>query len=56
MSLAAAYTSESELNAAIGIYLCAWGIITFIFFISSLKSSIALAMAFFFADLMLWTL
>ena len=30
-----AYTSESELASALGIYLSAWGIVTFIFLIGT---------------------
>ncbi|RSH95342.1 hypothetical protein EHS25_000429 [Saitozyma podzolica] len=52
----AAYTSASELDSAIGIYLCAWGIVTFLFLIASLKSSIALVSLFFFLDLTFWLL
>lgn len=51
-----AYTSTSELDSALGIYLCSWGIVTFIFFIASLRSSIALISLFFFLDITFWLL
>jgi succinate-acetate transporter protein len=48
----AAYgTNTKELDSALGIYLSAWFIVTFIFFIASMRSSIALCSLFFFLDL-----
>jgi len=41
----------SELDSALGIYLAAWFIVTFIFFLASLRSSIALCSLFFFLDI-----
>jgi len=46
----------AELDSALGIYLAAWGIVTFIFLLASLRSSIALASLFFFLDVTFWLL
>lgn len=51
-----AYATEGELDSALGIYLCSWGIVTFIFFIASLRSSVALVSLFFFLDVTFWLL
>lgn len=40
-----------ELDSALGIYLAAWFIVTFIFFVATFKSSIALSALFFFLDI-----
>jgi succinate-acetate transporter protein len=41
-----AYESTTELDNALGLYLATWGIVTFIFFLGSLKSSVALVSLF----------
>lgn len=46
-----AYTEEGMFADAVGIYLAAWFIVTFIFFVASLKSSVALSSLFFFLDI-----
>jgi len=51
-----AYTEASELDSALGIYLAAWGIITFIFLLACLKSSVCLVLLFFFLDVTFWCL
>lgn len=50
------YPTTAELDNAIGIYLVAWGIVTFIFFLASLKSSLALSSVFLFLDVTFWLL
>lgn len=52
----AAYTEAGELESALGLYLVAWGIVTFIFFLASLKSSWCLVSLFFFLDITFWLL
>jgi succinate-acetate transporter protein len=47
----ATYTTKHELDSALGIFLSAWFIVTFIFFVASLRSSVALASLFFFLDI-----
>ncbi|KAL7421343.1 hypothetical protein Q5752_004228 [Cryptotrichosporon argae] len=54
--VAAAYATEAEFMNAVGIYLAAWGIVTFIFLIAALRSSIALVSLFFFLDVTFWIL
>ncbi|WWD21087.1 hypothetical protein CI109_105568 [Kwoniella shandongensis] len=45
----AAYGTEiKELDSALGLYLITWGIVTFIFLLACLKSSVALVSVFFF--------
>ncbi|RXK35613.1 membrane protein [Tremella mesenterica] len=55
-AVAAAYTVPGEFENAVGIYLVSWSIITFIFFIASLRSSVALISLFFFLDITFWCL
>ena len=55
-SCSAAYTDPSELDSALGIYLATWGIVTFIFLLGSLRSSMALVSLFFCLDLTFWLL
>ncbi|KAK4686699.1 uncharacterized protein P7C73_g3420, partial [Tremellales sp. Uapishka_1] len=52
----ASYTDATELESALGIYLCSWGILTFIFLIAALRSSVALVLVFFFLDITFWLL
>jgi succinate-acetate transporter protein len=47
----AAYPTVAEYNSAVGIFLSGWFIVTCIFFIASLRSSIALASLFFFLSI-----
>jgi len=47
----AAYTNAAELDSALGIYIATWFILTFIFFVASWRSSIALTTLLFFLDL-----
>ena len=56
MTCSEAYTSKAEFANAVGLYLVAWGILTFIFFIASLRSSIALVSLFFCLDITFWCL
>lgn len=50
--ITAAYEGDEGMLAdALGIYLASWFIVTFIFFIASLRSSIALSSLFFFLDI-----
>ncbi|EMD41315.1 hypothetical protein CERSUDRAFT_41638, partial [Gelatoporia subvermispora B] len=49
--IGAAYTSDVELNHAVGIYLMTWFIITFLLFIASLRRNIGLIALFFFLTL-----
>jgi len=51
-----AYTVEGEFASAVGIYLISWGLVTFLFFIASLRSSIALVSLFGFLDITFWLL
>jgi len=44
----AAYTSADELNSALGIYLEMWFVVTFLFFIASLRRSVGMIALFFF--------
>ncbi|KAJ2955797.1 hypothetical protein NUW54_g14713 [Trametes sanguinea] len=44
----AAYTSESELNSALGIYLFTWMIVTFLLFVATLRRNMGLVVLFFF--------
>ena len=46
----------AEFVNAVGLYLATWGIVTFIFFIASLKSSIALVSLFACLDITFWLL
>ncbi|KAI0364895.1 FUN34 transmembrane protein [Pilatotrama ljubarskyi] len=46
--ITAAYTSESELNSALGIYLFTWMIVTFLLFIATLRRNMGLVVLFFF--------
>ncbi|KAG7528085.1 hypothetical protein FFLO_06421 [Filobasidium floriforme] len=46
-----AYEGTGNFADAVGIYLAAWFIVTFIFFVASLRSSIALSSLFFFLDI-----
>ncbi|ORY26237.1 GPR1/FUN34/yaaH family-domain-containing protein [Naematelia encephala] len=48
--------AASELDSALGIYIAAWGIVTFIFLIACLRSSVALVSLFFFLDVTFWCL
>lgn len=56
----AAYQKEGvdpgQLNSALGIYLAMWGIITFIFLLGTLRSSVSLFLVFFFLDITFWLL
>jgi len=54
--VSAAYGSSAEFASAVGIYLAAWAIVTLLFFIATLKSSIALSSLFFFLDVTFWLL
>lgn len=54
--IADAYTVEGEFASAVGIYLISWGLVTFLFFIASLRSSIALVSLFGFLDITFWLL
>jgi len=49
-------TDTAGLDNALGIYLSAWGIVTLIFLIACLRSSIALISLFFFLDVTFWLL
>jgi succinate-acetate transporter protein len=49
-------TDTKGLDNALGIYLSAWGIVTLIFLIASLRSSVALISLFFFLDVTFWLL
>jgi len=51
-----AYATPGELDSALGIYLCAWGIVTFLFLVSCLRSSLCLVGLFFFLDITFWCL
>jgi len=51
-----AYADPTEFASAVGIYLAAWGIVTFIFLIAALRSSVALVSLFFFLDITFWLL
>lgn len=53
---AASYGSEAELASALGIYLTSWALITLIFLLASLRSSIALVGVFFFLHITFWLL
>jgi succinate-acetate transporter protein len=50
------YTSTSEFASAVGIYLIAWALVTLLFFIASLRSSVALVSLFGFLDVTFWLL
>ncbi|WWC97859.1 hypothetical protein V866_004746 [Kwoniella sp. B9012] len=52
----AAYTDKGMLANALGFYLAVWGIITFLFLIACLRSSMALVALFFFLDITFWLL
>ncbi|WRT68950.1 uncharacterized protein IL334_005932 [Kwoniella shivajii] len=52
----AAYTDKTMLSNALGFYLTTWGIITFIFLLACLRSSVALVSLFFFLDITFWLL
>ncbi|WWC64137.1 uncharacterized protein I303_106745 [Kwoniella dejecticola CBS 10117] len=52
----AAYTDETMLASALGLYLACWGVITFLFLIACLRSSVALVGVFFFLDITFWLL
>lgn len=54
--LSAYGNNTAELDSALGLYLIAWGCITFIFLLATFKSSIALAGVFFFLDITFWLL
>jgi len=54
--LAAYDGNVAEIDSALGIYVASWGIVTFIFLIASLRSSIALISLFFFLDITFWCL
>jgi succinate-acetate transporter protein len=54
--IAEAYADPTEFASAVGIYLAAWGIVTFIFLIAALRSSVALVSLFFFLDITFWLL
>jgi len=56
LGVTTAYATEDELDSALAIYLSAWGIVTLIFLIASLRSSIALISLFFFLDVTFWLL
>lgn len=49
-------SNTAELDSALGLYIVAWGIITFLFFLATTKSSIALSGVFFFLDITFWLL
>jgi succinate-acetate transporter protein len=49
-------TDAKGLDNALGIYLSAWAIVTLIFLIASLRSSIALISLFFFLEVTFWLL
>ncbi|WVF65653.1 hypothetical protein IAT40_000384 [Kwoniella sp. CBS 6097] len=51
-----AYEEPQMLENALGLYLATWGIVTFIFLIACLRSSIALVALFFFLDVTFWLL
>ena len=51
----AAYAgAPDQLENAVGLYLCGWAVVTFIFLVGSLKSSVALVGIFFFLHLTFW--
>ncbi|RSH78921.1 uncharacterized protein EHS24_001844 [Apiotrichum porosum] len=55
--IVAAYgTDADQLNSALAIYLTMWAIVTFIFLIGTLRSSIALFLVFFFLEITFWVL
>jgi len=54
--VAEAYTSTAEFENAVGLFLAVWGILTFIFFLASWRSSVALCALFGFLDLTFWVL
>ncbi|KAK1922478.1 GPR1/FUN34/yaaH family-domain-containing protein [Papiliotrema laurentii] len=54
--IAKAYASEREFANAVGIYLISWALITLIFLIASLRSSVALVSLFFMLHLTFWLL
>ncbi|BEI83915.1 hypothetical protein CcaverHIS002_0405190 [Cutaneotrichosporon cavernicola] len=48
LEVMSAYPTQYERDSALGIYLTMWGIITFIFLLGTLRSSVALFLVFFF--------
>lgn len=52
----ASYDDPAMLDNALGLYLVAWAIVTFILLLACLRSSIALVGVFFFLDITFWLL
>ncbi|CAK9786845.1 hypothetical protein CC85DRAFT_288215 [Cutaneotrichosporon oleaginosum] len=52
----AAYPTAHERESALAIFLTMWGIITFLFLLGTLRSSVALFLVFFFLDITFWVL
>ncbi|WVQ81545.1 hypothetical protein IAT38_003669 [Cryptococcus sp. DSM 104549] len=52
----ASYTDPKMLDDALGMYLATWGIVTFVFLLACLRSSIALILVFAFLDITFWLL
>ncbi|WVR09132.1 hypothetical protein IAU60_006194 [Kwoniella sp. DSM 27419] len=56
LAIADAYPTTAMFENAVGLFLITWGIVTFIFLLACLRSSIALVSLFFFLDLTFWLL
>lgn len=54
--LVGSYEDEGQFASAVGIYLVSWALVTLIFLIAALRSSVALVSLFFMLDLTFWLL